>query len=238
MFAIVPTQEQLQLLAGPKTIASVKAADFLARQEYIDEWIRDWLGHCQWPVEELPLCISESIICDHKLKRVYKKALRAAVIRNDALWINFHAVVPLDVWSVADFAVISDEVFDLLWEMCPVPFKWCVFVAQSRRMYFWQRFVDTYGPTETLRDAVQQFWSDGTAYCLAEGADITSQDFVKLCVRNEAVFRQITFCNPPATQEAWEEFLLQRSLKRVKNVPLVEEWFWIHGYRIDEPYKC
>lgn len=232
MFAIVPTEEQLQLLAGPKTIASVKAADFLARQEYIDDWIHDWLGHCHWKVEELPLCISESIICDRKLKCVYKKAFRAAVVRNDTLWVKNHAIVSADVWSVVEFETICDEMFDLLWNLCPVPFKWCAFVAQARRMHFWRPFVDLHGPTKTLRDAVQQFWSDGTAYCLAEGADVTSQDFVKLCVRNENVFRQVTFCNPPATQEAWEEFLLQCLLNRVENVPLVEEWFWIHGYRM------
>ena len=42
IFAIVPTVEQIKQLNGPKTIQSLKTADFLARQDYINEWIMDW----------------------------------------------------------------------------------------------------------------------------------------------------------------------------------------------------
>lgn len=234
MFSITPTETQLELLAGPKTLASLRAADFLAKQDYIDDWIKAWLDTSTWYVEELPLCVSESIFCDKKLKSMYKKAFRNAVVRNDIEWVRHHAVVPVDMWSVAEFEYISDELFDELWKMCPVPFKWCAFLVQARRMHFWRYFVEHYGPTETLRDAVQGFWSKGTAFCLYEGADVTSQDFVKLCVRNEDIFRQVTACHPPATQEAWEEFLLQRMLRRIENIPLVEEWFWIHGFRLSK----
>ena len=131
-----------------------------------------------------------------------------------------------------NFSTVSDELFDVLWRVSPVPLNLCAFVVQSRRMYIWKRFVESHGASASLRDAVQQFWSEGTAHCLFEGADVESKDYVRLCVRHENIFRQITACNPPATQEAWEEFLLQRLLNRVENVHLVEEWFWIHGYRL------
>ena len=41
----------------------------------------------------------------------------------------------------------------------------------------------------------------------------------------------VTLCNPEATQEAWGEFCLQRQLSRVEDVALVEEWFFVHGFR-------
>lgn len=232
MFTITPTPDHLEALRRPKTLDFVKAADFLGKQAQIDKWIRVWLNsNSEWLPEDLPLCISESIICDKTLKRMYKKAMRNAVVRHDAAWLKRHAVVALNLWPVADFRVITDEMFDVLWDISPVPFDLCAFVVQSRQMHFWSRFVAEYGPTKSLRDAVQQFWSDGVAHCLAEGADVTAEDFVRLCVRNEDVFMQITDCNPPATREAWEEFLLQLLLRRVENVPLVEQWFWIHGFR-------
>jgi len=232
MLRIIPTREQLQALAGPKNIDSVKAADFLGKQDYIDEWICSWFTRNEWLSDELPLCVSESIICDRKLKREYEKVVRAAVVRSDTEWLRFHYIVPANVWSVVNFMSVSDELFDVLWCVSPVPLNLCAFVVQSRRMYIWKRFVESHGASAPLRDAVQQFWSEGTAYCLSEGADVDSEDYVRLCVRHERVFRQISVCNPPATQEAWEEFLLQRLLNRVENVNLVEEWFWIHGYRL------
>ena len=79
MFRIIPTREHLRALACPKTLDAVKAADFLGKQDYIDEWIRSWFTRNEWLSDELPLCVSESIICDRKLKREYKKVLRAAV---------------------------------------------------------------------------------------------------------------------------------------------------------------
>ena len=88
-----------------------------------------------------------------------------------------------------------------------------------------------YGPTKCLKDVVQSFWSEGTRYCLAEGADVDAEDVVKYCVRSADIFRQVTMCNPPATLEAYEEFKFQRMLNRIEDVPLVEEWFWIHGFK-------
>ena len=230
MFALRATGAQRTALDGPKTLESVEAADFLGKQEYIDEWIVYWLETNQWSANQLPLCISESIICDFKLKKLYKRAVSASVLRGDVNWLRKHYVVPVKLWNIVDFELVSNDMFDLLWSMAPIPFKWCAFVVQSRRMYLWRRFVDRYGALECLRDAVQSLWSDGTAYCLSEGADVTSQDYVRLCVRSAKVFNMVTQCNPVATKEAYEEFLLQCKLGRVQDVPLVEQWFWINGF--------
>ena len=73
MFALRATGAQRTALDGPKTLESVVAADFLGKQEYIDEWIVYWLETNQWSANQLPLCISESIICDFKLKKLYKE---------------------------------------------------------------------------------------------------------------------------------------------------------------------
>ncbi len=231
MFALHPTEQQQEALSGPKTLESIEAADFIGLQNYIDEWVRHWLVRSRWSPNQLPLCVSESIICYPKLRRSYKNAMCAAVVRNDISWIMNHSVVPIDVWNVVEFEDISDDMFDVLWSLAPVPLKWCAFLVEAGRLYFWTRFVDEHGPDACLRDAVCGLWSEGTAYCLREGADVDAKDYVKLCVRNADVFRQITECNPPATKEAYEEFLLQLQLRRIPNVPLVEEWFWINGYR-------
>lgn len=231
MFTLTPTQRQEQALNGPETLESLRAADFLGKQDYIDTWIEHWLVKNDELSGELPLCVSESIICDSKLKRKYRNAVSAAVVRGDIAWVRRHHIVPVKVWNFVDFGSMSDDMFDALWEMKPVSFKLCAFLVQARRLRFWKRFVDQYGPTPCLRDAVQGLWPEGTAYCLAEGADVSSQDFVRLCIRNSNVFRQITDCNPPATKEAYEEFLLQSHLRRVPDIALVEQWFWIHGFK-------
>jgi hypothetical protein len=231
MFTLRPTEEQKRALAGPKCIESLRAADFLGKQTYIDAWIYFWLKTNQWLPDELPLCVSESIICSSKLKNKYRRAMCQAVVRNDLEWIRHHNVVPVNTWSVADFDTISKDMFDLLWDITPMDFKWCAFLVQSERLDFWKRFVDHHGPTPCLRDAVQGLWSEGVAYCLYQGADVYSKDYVKLCIRSPEVFRQITQCNPPATKEAYGEFLLQLQLRRVPDVALVEEFFWTHGFK-------
>ncbi len=231
MFVIKPTKKQIQLLNGPLSIKSLIAADFLARQTYIDIWIKNWFTHNRYEKNDLPLCVSESIICDKKLKKKYKFYFKHAIINNDYTWISTHSVVPVNVWSVVEFLTVSNKIFNMLWELSPVPFDLCAFVVQSRNMYFWKLFVDLHGPTQCLRNVVQSLWSEGTRYCLAEGADVDSEDVVKYCIRSSDIFRQVTMCNPPATLEAYEEFKLQRLLNRIEDVPLIEEWFWIHGFK-------
>lgn len=231
MFVIQPTEEQTRLINGPLNIKSLCAADFLGRQTYIDIWIKDWFNHNLYEKNQLPLCVSESIICDKKLKRKYKKKFKDAVLNNDYRWVSTHNIVPVNVWSVVDFLKVSNEMFDTIWSIQPAPFDLGIFIIQSRRMHFWKPFVQLYGPTKCLKDVVQSLWSEGTRYCLAEGADVDSEDVVKYCVRSADIFRQVTMCNPPATLEAYEEFKLQRLLKRIEDVILVEEWFWIHGFK-------
>ena len=231
MFVIQPTEEQTRLLNGPLNIQSLNAADFLGRQTYIDRWIKDWLNHCLYEKNELPLCVSESIICDHTLKKKYKKKFKDAVVNNNYRWVSTHSIVRVDVWSVVDFLKVSNEMFDIIWSIQPVPFDLCIFIIQSRKIHFWKPFVKLYGPTKCLKDVVRSFWSEGTRYCLAEGADVDSEDVVKYCVRSADIFRQVTMCNPPATLEAYEEFKFQRMLNRIEDIPLVEEWFWIHGFK-------
>ena len=68
---VIPTEKQLQLLQGPKTIESLLAADFLGKQDYINEWIMDWTQKNDY--SELPLCVSESIITDKKIPSVILK---------------------------------------------------------------------------------------------------------------------------------------------------------------------
>jgi hypothetical protein len=231
MFVIHPTKEQIRLLNGPLSIKSLNAADFLGRQTYIDTWIKDWFKHNLYKKNELPLCVSESIICYKKLKKKYKKKFKHAVIKNDYEWISTHSVVPVNVWSVVEFLNVSDKMFDTLWSIQPAPADLGIFIIQSRRMHFWKPFVDLHGPTQCLKNVVQSLWSEGTRYCLAEGADVDSEDVVKYCIRSSDIFRQVTMCNPPATLEAYEEFKLQRLLNRIEDVPLIEEWFWINGFK-------
>ena len=226
---VTPTQQKL--LAGPKTLDSLKVADFLGRQTYIDDWIRDWLLHNQYTEAELPLCVSESIVCDSSLRRVYKKAVRQAVVSNRVEWLQKHYIVPTDLWAVVDFLSVSEAMFDVLWCQKPAKKSLCAFIVQSRRLPFLERFVREYGPTDCLQHVMQTRWLPAVEFCLAEGADIETRDVVQYCVRFPELFRAVTLYNPPATQEAYDEFLLQRLLHRVEDVPLVEEWFWIHGFR-------
>lgn len=231
LWEIKATPAQQKILNGPKTLDSLKAADFLGRQAYIDNWIKDWLRHNRYKDIEVPLCVSESIICDASLKRKYEKAVREAVILNHAEWLQKHFIVPVDIWSVVDFLTVSEAVFDVLWRASPAKKHLCEFIVQSRRMSFFKCFVDEYGPTVCLRDVIQTRWLPAVEYCLSEGADIETEDVVQYCVRFPKIFRAVTLYNPPATREAYDEFRLQCILKRVEDVPLVEEWFWIHGFQ-------
>jgi len=226
---IAATPSQQKILEGRKTIDSLKAADFLGQQSYIDDWIKDWFQHNRYTKAQLPLCVSESIICDASLQCIYKKATRQAVISNGVEWLQKHCIVPVDVWSVVDFLTVSEAVFDVLWRVSPAKKSLCEFIVQSRRMSFLKSVVHEYGPSLCLRNAMQTRWLPAVEYCLLEGADIGN--VVQYCVRFPEIFRAVTLYNPPTTREAYDEFRLQRLLNRVEDVPLVEEWFWIHGFR-------
>tara|TARA_B110000977_G_scaffold201371_1_gene295629 strand:+ start:3793 stop:4554 length:762 start_codon:yes stop_codon:yes gene_type:complete len=228
--SIEPTEEQLEILEGPPTIKALKTADFLAKQMYIDDWIMGWLKSDEWESSELPLCVSESIICDPKLQKKYCKSIKHAIVHNNVQWLERHYILPIDnCWNVVNFQLIKDAMFDFLWTQTPIPVTLCPFVAQSKNIHFWKTFVDEYGPDCCIEHAARQQWYEGLEYCVDEGAEL--QDVVQHCVRSARMFRLVTLCNPAATTQAWEEFCLQRMLARVEDVPLVEEWFFVHGFK-------
>ena len=230
---ITPTPEQQQLLLGPQTVSSLKAADFIGNQQYIDQWIVMWLTSTAWDSAELPLCISESIICDKQLQQLYKQHVCQALIENNIDWMQTHYIVPLThIWSFVDFEQVSQMMFDFLWGQAKVPLLLGTFVAYARKLHQWRVFVDIYGPDACIDYAARQQWYGGLEYCVTEGAEL--KDIVKYCVRSAQLFRLVTLYNPEATSEAFEEFCLQRMLCRVEDVALVEEWFFVHGYKVQK----
>lgn len=90
--------------------------------------------------------------------------------------------------------------------------------------------VNHYGPTKCLRECVFQQWSEGVRLCLSEGAEVGG-DCIGLAVRHAGIFRQLTELVPKTNIAHWREFQLQRGLRRVPDVLLVEEFFWINGFK-------
>lgn len=227
------TPEQIECLNGPKTISSLMAADFLGNQGYIDDWIFDWTQHNDISIDKLPLCVSESIICFKKIKRHYNRYVRAAIVANDYQWIVSHYILKYKkVWNFVSFKTIDNRIFDCIWAVHPAPFELVSFVCMACRIHIWSKFVHFYGPTQCLRTALRQGWSEGVRHCLDMGADVCSEDFIIDSIRiAPEIFRALAECNPPATSAAFEEFKLQRKLKRIRDVPLVEEFFWIRGFK-------
>lgn len=228
---IHPTTQQLQILDGQMSIQSLKVADFLGRQSYIDSWIEMWMTSDEWQRDSLPLCVKESIRCDKKLRRKYHNSVTKAILRNDIVWMHNHCIVrPRRIWSIVEFNTLCWELFEYLWEIEPVPFELGMFMAHDRDLDKWKKFVDWYGPTKSADHAARQQWFEGLQYCIEEGAE-KLEELMPQCIRSSALFRLMTLYNPQATAEAWEEFQLQKMLKRVEDVPLVEEWFWCNGFQ-------
>ena len=232
---IKPTEEQVAALAGPRTICSLLAADFLGYQDYIDDWITDWTQRNDINPLSLPLCVSESIICFRKIQKHYNRYVQAAVVSNDSEWIETHYVVSYDrVWNYVPFETISIDIFTKLWYTRPCQFNLVDFVCGARRIDIWRCFVQCHGPTQCLRTALKSGWVQGAYHCLETGADILSEDFIIDCIRlDPQLFQAIALGNPPATLAGYEEFKLQRALHRIPDVAVVEEYFWIHGFKDD-----
>lgn len=227
---LVPTADQLAALAGPKTLDSLKVADFLGRQKYIDQWIKHWLRARNDEPSTLPLCVSESIHCFPKVRANYEKRVVARVASLDHVWLERHFIVPFDVWGYVDFQCISQKMFDTLWDRFPAPL-WCMdFLVHVRRFHFFQRFVDEHGATVALPAAVRCLWYDAVALCLDSGADVNYEDVVADCLRSPSIFALVVEWGAEATLPAYEEFKVQRMLNRVPDVPLVEQWFYINGF--------
>lgn len=233
IFSIVPTSEQLKLLKGPKTIQSLKAADFLGKQDYINEWIMYWTQRNDIDKGDLPLCVEESIITISKIRKHYHRYVRAAIVSHDNDWIVSHYIVPYPrVWNYVSFPYVPYIIFVQLWNLNPVPFELKSFVCSSKRIDLWTDFVNKYGPTECLAVGLRQRWRVGIMHCLNEGADVSAQDFIRDAILMDShIFRAISSCNPPATAEAYEDFKLWRQMHRIPDVSLVEEFFWINGFK-------
>ena len=231
---ITPTEEQNQLLSKPwkASLAGLEAADFLARQDYIDWWIKDWLKETKLTPDELPLCVSESFHCDDKLCRILYQCIRDAIVRGDVSYVKKHNLIPnAVVWNYVDFETVTDDMFRILAVKSSIPQRLCPFVVAPQRLAILKVFVDKYGATTPLRDAICHQWVEAVKWLLEEGAEIEG-DCMGLSVRHPEIFKLMMLYNPPAKEEDWKEFLLQYTLKRVPDVPLVEEWFWCNGFKL------
>lgn len=233
IFNIVASDEQLRLLNGPKTIRSLKTADFLGDQNYINEWIMEWSQTNHIDRDSLPLCVDQTILTFPKIRKHYNRYVRAAVVSHDIDWIDKHYIVAYErVWNYVSFESIPYRLFSQLWHLNPVPFEMESFICSPRRLDIWSVFVDKYGPTECLMVSLRQRWSEGAAHCIDEGADLCAYDFIReAMLLDPEIFRSISSCNPPATAEAYSDFKLWRNMHRIKDVPLVEEFFWINGFK-------
>ena len=223
-------RKQLQTPWRVSNMEALRNADFVGDQAYIDWWIVQWLTVNTIDVATIPLCVSESIRVDKKMRVRYKDHLRMAVAVGDTEFVKRHYLpeVVFNHWNVVDFQNIGPALFDVLWAYQSVPDILGEFVAQAQRMWQWVPFVAMYGPTECLALAVGQQWSEGVGHCLAEGAEIHG-DIVGKSMCHPEIFRQFMPLNPTPTDAAWEDFVFKRRMGRIPNVPLVEEWFWIHG---------
>jgi len=230
--SIRATDEQLAHLAGPKSLESLKVADFLGKQDYIDKWIKVWLEHNQYTSEELPLCIGESLVCFKKNFRKFKRRYRVAVIDNDLMWLVRHNVIANKPnWSIVDFYTVTDEVFRYLWSLKPVPLLVLPFIVQPRRIQLFQIFADHYGLEKCLVAACRNLWVEGVQYCVDNGADLSQEDYVCLSLLSADIFRIVTQAGGHATKMGYDEYIFQRMLRRIPDPYLVEEFFWIHGYK-------
>ena len=231
MFEITRTPEQIELLATPWifSLDALMAADFVDEQPYIDWWISQWLDTNSVKVLHLPLCVEESIHCDPKLMKLYRKKIKAAITHGRLQYLRNHFIED-NFWNVVHFPSVKPKIFDMLWLHSPVPIELLSFVVISRRSAFLQSFINHYGPTKCLRECVIQQWSEGVRLCLAEGAEIEG-DCIGLAVRHAGIFRQLTELVPKTNIVHWKEYQLQRMLKRVPDIPLVEEFFWINGFK-------
>ena len=227
---IVPTESQRQQMCKPWSFSTAVliTADFLGRQDYIDWWIKRWLK--KDVLGELPLCVSESIHCDKKLREYYLQKLFLNI--NNLSYLQTHYIVSdPDIWNVVDFNTVPVSIFRFLNVSTPIPERLCSFVVAAQNLDMLKVFVESHGPSLPLCDAICQQWFDGVRWLLSEGAEIDG-NCVGLSVRHSSIFREVTMYNPPAKKCDWEEFLLQKLLGRVPDVHLVEEWFWINGFKM------
>lgn len=227
-----PTPQQESLLKGPMgNIDALKVADFLGLQTYIDKWIEHWVKHDHDILpSSVPLCVENSIQCDSKLMRMYKLGLRHAILNDNVTYVKNHYILPCGPWhwNIVDLFHTSDTMIDLLWEICPATLYLAPFIVEARRYPLWTLFVKEHGASECLYYASSQHWLKGVEHCIHECAEIEARH-VKCALTHEPIFLVLTQFGIKPNDELWQEYQLQRLLKRTSLA--VEEWFWIHGYK-------
>jgi hypothetical protein len=231
---ITATIEQLEFLNGPPSIPALKAADFLGNQKYIDEWVANWLLSMDFDILQLPLCIEESIYCDKKLRNIYQFSCQNAVMRNDLNWLEQHLVIPLSsrIWNFVDFSTVRNDLFDFIWERVVVQASLADFVAGSKNMHIWKKFTQKYYIDYCAEIAIKQQWVEGVKHCIEEGCQI--EPLIKDSIKSGRLFQIILLYNPKCTKEDYQEFILQKMLGRIEDIPIVEEYFYCQGFRANE----
>ena len=240
---ITPTPEQAELLSQQRNIHNLEAlrtADFLGRQDYINNWIKAWFKSTDIDPESLPLCISETIYTNNRIQKKYMRILGACISRNNMKWVQTHYIVhppTFKPWNYVIFENITWEMWQYLWKKTPVPFDDGKFMTFLKDLNMWKMFVDFYGPTDTIEYAIRNEWLPGVQYCIDQGADIENKDVVRYCVRKADIFKYVTQVPTLATKEAYSEFILQIRLGRIQDIPLVEQWFFCHGFPLISNFK-
>ena len=238
---ITASIDQLQLISGPPSIAALKAADFLGNQKYIDKWIKKWLvsdltnpGNILvsmgYDILQLPLCIENTLLCDKKMMKIYQKSCQNAVMRNDLNWLEQHLVIPFSarIWNFVDFSTVRNDLFDFIWERIPVQSSLADFIAGSKNMHIWGKFVDKYYVDYCAEIAIKQGWVEGVRHCIENGCQI--EPLIKDSLKSGRMFQIIVLYNPKCTAEDYQEFILQKMLGRIQDIPIVEEYFYCHGF--------
>jgi len=227
---ITGTVDQLQLINGTPTIAALKAADFLGNQEYIDSWIKNWLVSMDFDILQLPLCVENTLLCDRNMMNIYHVSCQESVMRNDLNWLQQHLVIPFSsrIWNFVDFSTVSNNLFDFIWNRLPVQASLADFVAGSKNMYVWKKFTHKYNVDYCAEIAIKQGWVEGVKHCIENGCQI--EPLIKDSLKSGRMFKIIALYNPKPTKEDYQEFILQKMLKRIEDIPLVEEFFYCNGF--------
>ena len=236
---ITPTPEQTKLLSQQRNIHDLEAlrtADFLGRQDYINNWIKAWLKCIDIDPKSIPLCIGETIHINKHIQKKYTRLLGTCIARNNMAWVQAHYIVhPTNFkpWNFVIFENITWEMFQYIWKKTPVPFDDGQFMTFMKNINMWKMFVTQYGPTNTIEYAIRNKWLPGVQHCMDEGADIEQKDVVQYCMHDADIFRCVTQVFTLATAKTYSLFQFEKKLKLIKDVPLVEEWFFCNGFKTD-----
>jgi len=227
---ITATAGQIQLINGPPSIAALKAADFLGNQKFIDEWIKNWLVSMDFDILQLPLCIENTLLCDKNMMKIYQSSCQNAVMRNDLNWLQQHLVIPFSarIWNFVDFSTVRNDLFDFIWDRLPVQASLADFIAGSKNMHIWRKFTHKYYIDYCAEIAIKQGWVEGVQYCIENGCHI--EPLIKDSLKSGRMFQIIVLYNPKCTAEDYQEFILQKMLGRIQDIPIVEEYFYCHGF--------